>query len=124
MQLLALTNNPAVRDSEKISCEVLFLNGSPLDVLNRAEELLQRNARLLSAPLPPNVPTMRGPYRTIFLEKNCSKQYDAAGLISVAKARKRYEAARKVAVYEEDPDFADIDLSFAIRVLRDIATCI
>jgi hypothetical protein len=117
--LIALTNNPAV-NADKLHCEVLSVVGTPLDVLDRAEELLQEHCKLLTSPLPPNVPLIRAPYRTLILEKDCTKQYDAAGIISISKARERYKMERAIGKSKVSSDYADLDLDFTIRALANI----
>ncbi len=99
---------------------VVCVDGSPIDVLNKTEELLQHNWRLLSAPLPPNIPIMRGPYRSLVIEGS-EKQYDSAGLIALEKAKKRYDIERTRNCMEPGKDFAVIDLHMLQRALRDIA---
>ncbi len=73
--LQIVTNNPDIYWSPEMPYGVVFTEGSPLDVLDKTEELLQHGWRLLSAPLPPNVPIMRGPYRSLVIEESESK-YD------------------------------------------------
>ena len=99
---------------------VVFTEGDPIDVLDRTEELLQNGWRLLSAPLPPNVPIMRGPYRSIVIEESESK-YDKEGIIAVEKARDRYLIERQKNCAEPQEDFALIDRNMLQRALRDIS---
>jgi hypothetical protein len=93
--------------------------GTPLDVLDMAEAMLQDGWKLVSAPLPPNIPMMRAPYRSLLLERN-KRRYDSAGILSIAAARERFTAQRtgkKVSAASED--FAAIDVTFLERALRD-----
>lgn len=118
--LKIVTNNPHVSQGISKPNEVLFLEGSPFDVLDKTEELLQQGWKLRSAPLPPNVPIMRGPYRSLAIETSDS-QYDAAGLIAIDKARKRYEIERTQNCMGPGDDFAVIDKEMLERTLRDIS---
>ena len=99
---------------------VVFTEGDPIDVLDRTEELLQNGWRLLSAPLPPNVPIMRGPYRSLVIEESESK-YDKDGIIAVEKARDRYLIERQKNCADPQEDFALIDRKMLQRTLRDIS---
>ena len=57
-------------------------------VFEAALELTQSGFKLLSAPLPPNVPLIRAPYRSLILVEN-SRQYDAEGIKALEKAKER-----------------------------------
>ena len=123
-RLEIVTNNPRLTAdfaaSHGVLC-VVSVEGSPVDVLNRTEELLQRGYRLISAPLPPNIPLMRAPYRSLLLER-VGRRYDAPGLIALAKARERMETQRAIdasAGPGTDGDFALIDEELLCRTLRD-----
>jgi len=118
--LQIVTNNPDIYWSPEMPFGIIRVDGSPIDVLYKTEELLQHNWRLLSAPLPPNVPVMRGPYRSIVIEDS-EKQYDPAGLIALDKARGRYEIERRGSCASMEKDFAVIDRQMLLRTLRDIA---
>ena len=75
--------------------------------------------RNVSAPLPPNVPIMRGPYRSLVIEKN-DRQYDKEGLIALHKARERYIIERNHPnLPTPGEDFGIIDRQMLQRSLRD-----
>ncbi|HCL79959.1 MAG TPA: hypothetical protein DIC53_08345, partial [Synergistaceae bacterium] len=66
-----VTNNPevqAILGADETVASVRYVPGTPLDVLDAAELRLQQGYRLVSAPLPPNIPLMRAPYRSLVLE--------------------------------------------------------
>lgn len=117
--LQIVTNNPEVYWSPEMPYGVVFAKGSPLEVLERTEELLQSHWRLMSAPLPPNVPIMRGPYRSLVVEES-ERQYDSAGILAIDKARTRYKIERTNKCAENGEDFAVIDRHMLQRALRDI----
>lgn len=121
--LQIVTNNPEIYWTPEHPYGVVTVDGSPLDVLDRTEELLQQNWRLLSAPLPPNVPIMRGPYRSLVIEES-ENQFDAAGIIATQKARERYKMERQNGVKEPNPDFAEIDRQMLLRALDAITQLI
>ena len=118
--LQIVTNNPEIYWSPEMPYGVVFTEGDPIDVLDRTEELLQNGWRLLSAPLPPNVPIMRGPYRSRVIEESESK-YDKEGIIAVEKARDRYLIERQKNCADPQEDFALIDRKMLQRTLRDIS---
>ena len=118
--LQIVTNNPEIYWSPEMPYGVVSVEGDPIDVLDRTEELLQHGWRLLSAPLPPNVPIMRGPYRSLVIEES-DRQYDKAGMIAIEKARERYLIERKRNCQEPQEDFALIDRQMLQRALRDIS---
>jgi hypothetical protein len=103
------------------------VEGAFSDVLDRAEELLQNGRRLVSAPLPPNVPLMRAPFRSILVEKNSPQKYDVKGLDTLAKARERVFAQRENAASFSKTgakeDFAAIDREMLLRAFRDVGLC-
>ena len=127
-----VSNNPLV-GAEFAAAHGMVVHrveGTFLDVLGRLEELLQDGRRLVSAPLPPNIPLMRAPFRSILLEKNtASRKYDAEGLNALSKARERILAQRKSAGFfsemgtELEKDFAVIDREMLFRALRDAELC-
>ena len=118
--LQIVTNNPEIYWSPEMPYGVVFTEGDPIDVLDRNEELLPNGWPLLSAPLPPNVQILRGPYRSIVIEESESK-YDKEGIIAVEKARDRYLIERQKNCAEPQEDFALIDRNMLQRALRDIS---
>ena len=122
-----MTNNPRGFVNPELtaaSTGVIFVHrveGSPLDVIACAEELLQEGRCLITAPLPPNIPLMRAPYRSLLLARTGQK-YDVQGLRALAKARERLTVQRAI---DEDAgpgrseDFAFIDEDLLLRGLRD-----
>lgn len=115
-----VTNNPNILNTPETNCCVVMVEGSPLDVLDRTEELLQQSWKLRSTPLPPNVPIMRGPYRSLVIERS-DRQYDAAGIMAIEKARARYVIERRRGCPGKAEDFAVIDETMLQRTLRDIS---
>ena len=92
--LQIVTNNPEIYWSPEMPYGVVSVEGDPIDVLDRTEELLQHGWRLLSAPLPPNVPIMRGPYRSLVIEES-DRQYGKEGMIAI-------EGEREISDREEE----------------------
>ncbi len=119
--LTVVTNNRRVAEKFK---NVILVDGDPQDVLARTVILLQENHRLISAPLPPNVPIMRAPFRSLLLETSDPK-YDIAGIEAVERARKELAKQRAIAQTnpgsDRDDDFARIDATYLERAMRDYA---
>lgn len=119
-----VTNNPRMTADFAVVHGVVHLygvEGSPLDVLTRAEKLLQEGYRLVSAPLPPNIPLMRAPYRSLLVQRDV-RRYDVVGLKALTKAMERMETQRAIdasAGPGSDADFALIDEELLLRTLRD-----
>ena len=118
-ELRIVTNNGWIEKGPAVPHEIIPVDGTPLEVLDKAEELLQQGWKLVSAPLPPNVPIMRGPYRSLVIEKN-DRQYDKDGLIAIDKARERYRMERENHnLPEPGEDFGVRDRQMLQRMLRD-----
>lgn len=114
-----VTNNPWIERGASVPYEIILVDGTPFATLDKTEELLQNGWKLVSAPLPPNVPIMRGPYRSLVVEKN-DRQFDKEGLLAIEKARRRYEIERNYPhLPEPSEDFGIIDRQMLQRMLRD-----
>lgn len=116
---LLLTNNPLVNQEED-GLTVRRVDGLGLNaVFEVALELVQSGYKLVSAPLPPNVPLIRAPYRSLILEKNC-RQYDAVGIRELARADERARTLERP-IYNEQTarDAAFIDREILKRSLRE-----
>lgn len=118
--LYVVTNNPQAIEKKQEKAQCIQVQGSPLDVFDRIEELLQAGYSLVSAPLPPSVFLMRSPYRSVLVETS-QRRYDAEGLLSVSAARKCLTTQRAAAKNTggTDEDFATIDLTLLERALAD-----
>lgn len=82
---LLLTNNPLIIDNPGgIAVRPVKENGLSA-VIEAALDLVQSGYRLISAPLPPNVPLIRAPYRSLLLERQ-NRRYDVRGIIALEKA--------------------------------------
>ena len=119
-KMKVVTNNPAILTNKDMPHDIIFVDGSPVDVLDKAEELIQQHWSLLSTPLPPNIPIMRGPYRSLVI-KEADEQYDTKGLLALDKARTRYVMEREFRTMDPNADFGEIDRTMFYRTLRDIS---
>lgn len=68
--MLIVTNNMKVADKYD---EVLFVKGSPLDVMQKACSLSLDDYSLVAAPLLGNLVMLRNPFRSIVMEKKKNK---------------------------------------------------
>ncbi len=73
------------------------------------EELLQNGYTLITSPLPPNVPLIRSPVRSVIVKK-AEHRYDKEGLIVLEKARERTSVLGSVDCSRTRPDLEMIDL--------------
>lgn len=117
-----VTNNPEVQELLGAAGEragVQFVPGTPLDVIDAAELRLQQGYRLVSAPLPSNIPMMRAPYRSLLLER-ADRQYDVQGFLALEKARERFSTQRAAGVVPPgtERDFAFLDGEHLLRTLE------
>lgn|GEM_PF-264035 len=121
---VVVTNNGAVRAAYGGVLAVEYVDGTPLDALGRASLLLRRRCRLLSAPLPPNVPLMRAPFRSLLLEETANGEGDPDGIYAIEKARETMRAQRAISVRRgladsAEADFAALDADWLARALRE-----
>ena len=95
-ELRIVTNNGWIEKGPAVPHEIIPVDGTPLEVLDKAEELLQQG-----------------------IEKN-DRQYDKDGLIAIDKARERYRMERENHnLPEPGEDFGVIDRQMLQRMLRD-----
>lgn len=124
MLLVVVTNSARAKTEYESRIAVEYVDGTPLDTLERAGLLLRRNHRLLSAPLPPNIPLMRAPFRSLLLERTEEAQGTGQDLLAIEKARETMRTQRAIAACDERTgkraeDFAMIDLDLLKRALRE-----
>lgn len=126
MSFVVVTNSARAKAEYEGRIAVEYVDGTPLDALERAGLLLRRNHRLLTAPLPPNIPMMRAPFRSLLLERTEGTQGDARGILAVEKARETMRTQRAIAASDERTgkraeDFAVIDLDLLKQALRGLS---
>lgn len=117
---IILTNNPLVAENEGGSPEIRRVSAPGLEaVLLSALEMTQAGYKLISAPLPPNVPLIRAPCRSLLLSVN-SRQYDAEGIMALEKALEKVRLLnhnRPPAGAEQSRDAAFIDRELLRKAL-------
>lgn len=87
MGFLVLSNNPALE--EQISgIPVRQVEGGLEQIYEAIEDALQHGFELVSSPIPPNVPLIRSPYRSVIL-REMDRKYDVQGILVLEKARER-----------------------------------
>ncbi len=70
MDILIVTNNPEVADSNKNKGRVLNIYGGAMEVFLAARELVYQGYSLLSHPLMGSIRPWQNPYRSIVLQKS------------------------------------------------------
>ena len=123
--LTLVTNNREAASLAGGGMETVMVSGSPIDVLNRVCEMLRNSYRLISAPLPPNVPMMRSPFRSLLImpsEKRC----DVLGIEAVLRAIDVMERQREISMFADEDaeiifDYAMIDVQYVKRAVQEYA---
>lgn len=118
-EMLILTNNPLVLESRWIAPVEAVERLGLAAVLEAALEMTQSGCELVSTPLPPNVPLIRAPYRSLLLRRR-GRRYDARGILALEKAG-RAAASLGASDYGERParDAAVIDREILLRTFRE-----
>lgn len=84
--LLIVTNNPLVIKKYPYSLKV---EGSPVEVVEKASGVLHEGYRLLGSPLPPNGRLMKNPFRSIPLMEEKKQTKGGRDFLLLEKARQR-----------------------------------
>ena len=87
MEYVILTNNSSI-GSELPGFDIVRVSGGLTAIYQALCDHLQNGHEIISVPLPPNVPLIRSPIRSVILRKT-KRKYDSHGLIAVEKARER-----------------------------------
>ena len=82
-----VTNNSLVREAFA-DIPVHYVEGDAEAVHAALEHLLQNHHTLLTTAIPPNVPMIRSPVRSVLVSANEMK-YDKEGLMHIEKSRQR-----------------------------------
>lgn len=80
------------------------------------EEMLQDGYTLITSPLPPNVPLIRSPVRSVIVKK-AERRYDGQGLIVLEKARERTSVLGNIDCERTRADLEMIDLDQLRRAI-------
>lgn len=118
-EMLLLTNNPLVLENPGGLPVRPVADSGVQAVIEAALALAQSGYRLISTPLPPNLPLIRAPYRSLLLERQ-QRQYDVQSILALEKAGQA--AARLgVSTYGDGPamDSAFIDRELLLRTFRE-----
>jgi len=107
--MLLLTNNPKVHEQYDFA---EYFEGSPLEVFNRAEDLVLRGYALYTHPLPANQRLCGSPYRSLLLENPSGKGVDKRSLMMLTRAKDLFSRATpldRVETAREDLAFMDYE---------------
>lgn len=120
--LLIISNNGSL-ENQLSGISVRYI-GAPLDeIYTSISNALQNHYELLTSPLPPNVPMIRSPVRSVILGRT-ERKYDSHGLLLLEKAKERTNALgiNDAPHLRKDQEFLDRDhLLRAIMHLKEIA---
>lgn len=121
MQYVILSNNSTLADMV-CGIPVEHVDSGLPEFHAALSNALLNNHKLVSAPLPPNVPLIRSPVRSVILQKS-DRKYDAQGLIALEKAMERSKALglNEDDRVRKDLEFIDKDhLLHALEQLREM----
>lgn len=88
---IIVTNNGTVVSDYSERFEIDFVPGGLEEFYARLGEMLQSGFRLVSSPLPVNVPLIRSPVRSVIMQR-AQQRFDAEGLRTLDYAKERTEA--------------------------------
>lgn len=111
-----LSNNPSLGDNVS-GIQVRHVAGGIEEIYNAISHALQDGYELVSSPLPPNVPLIRSPFRSVIL-RQITRRYDAAGILVLEKARER---TKVLGVKNEGRILKDLEFIDRDHLLRAIA---
>lgn len=115
-----VTNNPLVFEAYSTGFAVDFVKGDAAEVFEAIENALVNGWKLLTTPLPPNVPLIRSAIRTVVLQSS-PERYDVPGLHCLAQARERTETLAKAHRPSQRRDLEHIDWTFAQRAMLELS---
>lgn len=121
MDLIILSNNGSLEDAVS-GIPVCRVEGDCIAVYDAAGRALENGYELVSSPLPPNVPMIRSPVRSVILRKTARK-YDAQGILTLEKARERNRilGIENIGRFRKDQEYIDRDhLARAIAELAEL----
>lgn len=119
MDYLILSNNDSL-ENELGDIPVQHVSGALDDFYSTLENLLQNGYQLLTSPLPPNVPLIRAPIRSVILRASEHK-YDARGILALERARERSQTLGVKALPGTMRDLQYIDRDHLLRALEQLA---
>lgn len=79
-QSIIITNNPMARDKFSSKYDVIFVDGSLMDVLTTVRDRVHQGHRLLTHPLSGSVKPNETPYKTVLISKVNGKNIDMDSL--------------------------------------------
>ena len=119
MSYVIVSNNSGIVSGEATfdsRFTVRAVEGGVEAIYATLEEMLQSGYTLITSPLPPNVPLIRSPVRSVIVEK-ARRQYDAPGLVVLEKARERTSVLGNIDCERTRSDLEMIDLDQLRRAI-------
>ncbi len=123
MKKIIITNNSKVLESYKNLYEIIYLeNGSYVDVLNKARDIIHTGCKLLTHPMAGSLKPNQTPYKSIITGRDSGKT-DCESVILIENS---IEAAYKFLKFKQTPmwnekilnDFKTVDLSLIENVVK------
>ncbi len=123
MKKVIITNNSKVFEKYENLYEIIYLeNGSYVDVLNKARDIIHTSCKLLTHPMSGSLKPNQTPYKSVIVGKDTGKtDYESVILIENS-----IEAAYKFLKFKKTPlwnekilnDFKTVDLSLIENVVK------
>lgn len=115
----ASTQTPEQAPEQTENMPVRRVAGGIDDFYTALGTLLQNNCELISAPLPPNVPLIRSPVRSVIVRMS-RRKYDTEGLLLLEKAQERSAALGVAPANRLLRDLERIDKDHICRAIRQL----
>lgn len=117
-----VTNNTGLEADIFPDANIERVKGGPEAVYTRLEALLKSGHRLISSPLPVNVPLIRSFVRSVIIEKSeISCDYEGLMLVKSAARRSEILGINREQRVRADLEMIDMDqLAHAIRDLKEL----
>lgn len=112
-----VTNNSRITPDSHAGFDCRSVPGGLGEIYDAVSLMLQNGYRLISSPLPANVPLIRSPVRSVVLLRR-SKRYDEEGLLMLEKARERTST---LGVNNDSRVRADLEMIDADQLARTLA---
>lgn len=119
LELTVLTNNPEVRKNRG-SDDCMWVDGTYLEVLCKARDLIHQGYKLISHPLPASIRMLYSPYRTIILSKDeVQEGENSVQVIENSIDKFKFTLGKRSEDRRNACDYAAIDYTLFIAALQE-----
>jgi len=84
--IIVVTNNPMSKVELEKKCRVEFVNGSTMEVYQKARDYIHAGHRLLTHPIMSSIKPNQTPYRTVVITEEVGKEVDIQSLHYIEEA--------------------------------------